>query len=175
VTTAATSPGAGPCYEKLKGNVFALVPSLTWLTDVIHDRLPKDKVPWLSWGWFKSEYEDPWMFPCHANGMREASQIADWTAKVLKPATVGIMYLNVSEDIAAKDVAIKQLQKAGIKVVESVAQEWDSPDESQHVWPCGRPTPTSSCRSHGRRRWPSSCTTPARSTGSRSWASPPTT
>jgi ABC-type branched-subunit amino acid transport system substrate-binding protein len=121
------------CYEKLKDNVFALVPSLTWLTDVIHDRLPKDKVPWLSWGWFKSEYEDPWMFPCHANGMREASQIADWTAKIIKPKTVGILYLNVSEDIAAKDVAIKELQKYGIKVVESVAQEWDSPDESQHV------------------------------------------
>ena len=60
------------CYEKLKGNVFALMPSLSWLTDVIHDRLAKDKVPWMSWGWFKSEYEDPWMFPCHANGMREA-------------------------------------------------------------------------------------------------------
>jgi branched-chain amino acid transport system substrate-binding protein len=121
------------CYEKLKGNVFALVPSITWLTDVIHDRLPKDKVPWLSWGWFKSEYEDPWMFPCHANGMREAAAAADWTANVLKPATVGIMYLNVSEDIAARDVATAQLQKHGIKVVVTVAQEWDSPDESQHV------------------------------------------
>jgi len=121
------------CYEKLKGNVFALVPSLTWLTDVIHDRLPKDRLPWLSWGWFKSEYEDPWMFPCHANGMREAAALADWTAKVVKPSTVGIMYLNVSEDIAARDVAIKQLSKYGVKVVESVAQEWDSPDESQHV------------------------------------------
>jgi ABC-type branched-subunit amino acid transport system substrate-binding protein len=121
------------CYEKLKDNVFALVPSLTWLTDVIHDRLPKDKVPWLSWGWFKSEYEDPWMFPCHANGMREASAVSDWVAKVIKPATVGIMYLNVSEDIAAKDVATKQLAKYGVKVVETVAQEWDSPDESQHV------------------------------------------
>ena len=121
------------CYEKLKGNVFALVPSLTWLTDVIHDRLPKDKVPWLSWGWFKSEYEDPWMFPCHANGMREAAAVSDWVAKIIKPATVGIMYLNVSEDIAAKDVATKALAKHNIKVVETVAQEWDSPDESQHV------------------------------------------
>jgi ABC-type branched-subunit amino acid transport system substrate-binding protein len=121
------------CYEKLKGNVFALMPSVTWLTDVIHDRLPKDKVPWLSWGWFKSEYEDPWMFPCHANGMREASAAADWVAKVVKPASVGIMYLNVSEDIAAKDVAVRQLAKYNIKVVVSVAQEWDSPDESQHV------------------------------------------
>jgi branched-chain amino acid transport system substrate-binding protein len=121
------------CYEKLKDSVFALVPSITWLTDVIHDRLPKDKLPWLSWGWFKSEYEDPYMFPCHANGMREATAAADWIAKVIKPATVGIMYLNVSEDIAAKDVATKQLAKYGIKVVGSVAQEWDSPDESQHV------------------------------------------
>jgi ABC-type branched-subunit amino acid transport system substrate-binding protein len=121
------------CYEKLKDNVFALVPSVTWLTDVIHDRLPKDKVPWLSWGWFKSEYEDPWMFPCHANGMREASAAADWVAKVIHPKTVGIMYLNVSEDIAAKDIATKQLAKYQIKVVANVAQEWDSPDESQHV------------------------------------------
>jgi len=121
------------CYEKLKDSVFALVPSVTWLTDVIHDRLPKDKVPWLSWGWFKSEYEDPWMFPCHANGMREASAASDWVAKVIKPKSVGIMYLNVSEDIAAKDVATKQLKAAGIPVVETVAQEWDSPDESQHV------------------------------------------
>lgn len=121
------------CYEKLKGNVFALVPSLTWLTDVIHDRLVKDKVPFLSWGWFKSEYEDPWMFPCHANGMREAAAVSDWVAKVIKPKTVGIMYLNVSEDIAARDVATKALAKHNIKVVETVAQEWDSPDESGHV------------------------------------------
>jgi ABC-type branched-subunit amino acid transport system substrate-binding protein len=121
------------CYEKLKDNVFALVPSITWITDTIHDRLGKDKLPWLSWGWFKSEYEDPWMFPCHANGMREASALADWVAKVIKPKTAGIMYLNVSEDIAARDVATKQLAKYGIKVVATVAQEWDSPDESQHV------------------------------------------
>jgi ABC-type branched-subunit amino acid transport system substrate-binding protein len=73
------------------------------------------------------------MFPCHANGMREASAASDWVAKVVKPKTVGIMYLNVSEDIAAKDVATKQLAKHNIKVVETVAQEWDSPDESQHV------------------------------------------
>jgi len=121
------------CYEKLKDNVFALVPSMTWLSDVIHDRLVKDKVPWLSWGWFKSEYEDPWMFPCHANGMREATALAEWTARVIKPKTVGIMYLNVSEDIAAKDVATKVLKAHNIKVVENVAQEWDSPDESGHV------------------------------------------
>jgi ABC-type branched-subunit amino acid transport system substrate-binding protein len=59
--------------------------------------------------------------------------VSDWVAKIIKPKTVGIMYLNVSEDIAAKDVATKQLGKYNIKVVESVAQEWDSPDESQHV------------------------------------------
>jgi len=82
--------------------------------------------------------------PLHANGMREASQIADWTAKVLKPATVGIMYLNVSEDIAAKDVAIKQLQKAGIKSSRAWPRSGTRPTSRSTSWPCGRPTPTSS-------------------------------
>jgi ABC-type branched-subunit amino acid transport system substrate-binding protein len=39
----------------------------------------------------------------------------------------------VSEDIAARDVATKELKANGIDVVATVAQEWDSPDESQHV------------------------------------------
>jgi ABC-type branched-subunit amino acid transport system substrate-binding protein len=124
---------ARACYEKLKGQVFAFVPSETFVTDVIHDTLAKDKVPWMSWGWFKSEYTDPYMFPCHANGMREASNVAKWIANNTHPATVGILYLNVSEDIAASDVATQVFQAHGIKVVQKVGQEWDSPDESQHV------------------------------------------
>jgi ABC-type branched-subunit amino acid transport system substrate-binding protein len=124
---------ARACYEKLKGQVFAFVPSETFVTDVIHDTLAKDKVPWMSWGWFKSEYTDPYMFPCHANGMREASNVAKWISTNTKPATVGILYLNVSEDIAAADVATQVFQQHGIKVVQKVGQEWDSPDESQHV------------------------------------------
>jgi ABC-type branched-subunit amino acid transport system substrate-binding protein len=124
---------ARACYEKLKTQVFAFVPSETFVTDVIHDTLAKDKVPWMTWGWFKSEYVDPYMFPCHANGMREASNVAKWIANNPKPASVGILYLNVSEDIAAADVATQVFQQHGIKVVQKVGQEWDSPDESQHV------------------------------------------
>jgi ABC-type branched-subunit amino acid transport system substrate-binding protein len=124
---------ARACYEKLKGQVFAFIPSETFVTDVIHDTLAKDKVPWLSWGWFKSEYTDPYMFPCHANGMREATNLAKWVSQNRHPQTVGIMYLNVAEDIAAKDAASRTFQQYGVKVVQSVGQEWDSPDESQHV------------------------------------------
>ncbi len=124
---------ARACYEKLKGQVFAFVPSETFVTDVIHDTLAKDKVPWMSWGWFKSEYTDPYMFPCHANGMREASNVAKWISNNTRPATVGILYLNVSEDIAAADVAASVFQQHGIKVVQRIGQEWDSPDKSQHV------------------------------------------
>ena len=124
---------ARACYEKLKTQVFAFVPSETFVTDVIHDTLAKDKVPWMTWGWFKSEYTDPYMFPCHANGMREASNVAKWIANNTKPQTVGILYLNVSEDIAAADVAAAVFQQHGIKVVQRIGQEWDSPDESQHV------------------------------------------
>jgi ABC-type branched-subunit amino acid transport system substrate-binding protein len=124
---------ARACYERLKTQVFALVPSETFVTDVIHDTLAKDRVPWMTWGWFKSEYQDPYMFPCHANGLREAHNLAQWVATQMHPQTVGIMYLNVSEDIAAKDEAIRTLQQYGVRVVQSVSQEWDSPDESQHV------------------------------------------
>ena len=124
---------ARACYEKLKDQVFAFVPSETFVTDVIHDTLAKDKVPWMSWGWFQSEYKDPYMFPCHANGMREASNVSKWIANNLHPQTVGIMYLNVSEDINATDIATKIFQQHGIRVVTKIAQEWDSPDESQHV------------------------------------------
>jgi branched-chain amino acid transport system substrate-binding protein len=124
---------ARACYEKLKSQVFAFVPSESFITDTIHDTLAKDKVPWMSWGWFKSEYTDPYMFPCHANGMKEARNLAKWVAETLHPQTVGIMYLNVTEDIAAKDEAARTLQQYGVKVVQTVGQEWDSPDESQHV------------------------------------------
>jgi ABC-type branched-subunit amino acid transport system substrate-binding protein len=124
---------ARACYQQLKTKVFAFVPGETWLTDVVHSQLERDKVPWLSWGWFTSEYKDSWMFPCHANGVGEANALSNWLADVIKPKRVGIMYLNVSEDIKAKDEATKVLQQRGIPVVQTIAQEWDSSDESSHV------------------------------------------
>jgi branched-chain amino acid transport system substrate-binding protein len=124
---------ARACYERLKTQVFAFVPSETWLTQTIHAELDKDRVPYLSWGWFQSEYNDPYMFPCHANGAREATNVAKWVAGTLHPKTAGIMYLNDAEDIAAKEEGQRVLEQNGIRVVQSVAQEWDSPDESQHV------------------------------------------
>ncbi|MBW3537308.1 MAG: ABC transporter substrate-binding protein [Actinobacteria bacterium] len=124
---------ARACYEQLKNEVFAFVPSETFVTDVIHDQLAKDQIPWLSWGWFESEYKNPWMFPLHANGIREAENMAKWVAENVKPQKVGIMYLNVSEDIRATKVATKMLESHGIEVVRTIAQEWDSTDESSHV------------------------------------------
>jgi hypothetical protein len=124
---------ARACYEKLKTQVFAFVPSETWLTETIHQQLAQDKVPMLTWGWFISEYNDPYMFPCHANGAREALLTSKWTVENKHPKTAAIMYLNDPEDIAATDEATKYLEANGVKVVSKVAQEWDSPDESQHV------------------------------------------
>jgi ABC-type branched-subunit amino acid transport system substrate-binding protein len=124
---------ARACYEKLKTQVFAFLPAETFLTDVIHPALAQDHVPFMSWGWFQSEYTDPYMFPCHANGIREAIALTKWVAENKRPKTVGIMYLNVSEDIHAKDAARAVLQRYGIKDVQDIAMEWDSPDESQHV------------------------------------------
>ena len=126
------------CYNKLKDQVFAFVPSETWMTEIVHSALDRDKIPMLSWSWFRSEWSDPYMFPCHANGEREAIDAAQWLVKNgdgkgHRPKTMGINYLNISEDIAAKDAAQKIFEGDGIKVVQTIPQEWDSPDESQHV------------------------------------------
>ena len=124
---------ARACYEKLKTQVFAFVPSETWLTETLHQQLAQDKVPMLTWGWFISEYQDPYMFPCHANGAREALMVSKWLIDNRHPKTAAVMYLNDPEDITATDQATKYFEANGIKVVAKVAQEWDSPDESQHV------------------------------------------
>jgi ABC-type branched-subunit amino acid transport system substrate-binding protein len=121
------------CYQQLKSKVFAFVPSETWVTDTIHSQLDADKVPWLSWGWFLSEYQDPWMFPCHSNGIAEANAAANWVVNNIHPKRVGIMYLNVSEDQAAKNEATNVLASHGVQVVQTIAQEWDSTDETPHV------------------------------------------
>ena len=124
---------ARACYQKLKTQVFAFVPSETWLTQTIHQQLDQDKVPYLSWGWFASEYQDPYMFPCHPNGLRESLLTSKWVVDNIHPKTAAIMYLNDPEDIAARDQASQYLEAHGVHVVASVPQEWDSPDESQHV------------------------------------------
>jgi len=122
------------CYEKLKSQVFAFIPGETLLTETVHTAVERDHVPYLSWGWFVNEFHSPYMFPCHANGINEATASANWVIENLKDVkTVGINYLNVSEDIAAKDAAKNIFEQHGVKVVQAIPQEWDSPDESQHV------------------------------------------
>jgi ABC-type branched-subunit amino acid transport system substrate-binding protein len=122
------------CYEKLKSQVFAFIPGETLLTETVHTAVDRDHVPYLSWGWFVSEFQSPYMFPCHANGIREATASANWVLDNWKDVkTVGINYLNVSEDIAAKDAAKSIFEQHGVKIVQAIPQEWDSPDESQHV------------------------------------------
>jgi ABC-type branched-subunit amino acid transport system substrate-binding protein len=125
---------ARACFEKLRHQVFAFLPSETFLTDTIHDLLDQTRIPWLTWGWFTSEWNDPYMFPCHGNGLRETANMANWMAgNIHNLHTVGILYLNDAEDIAGRDVAVRIFQQRGIKVVAQIAQEWDSPDEQQHV------------------------------------------
>src|SRR5205807_10476736 len=124
---------ARACYEKLKTQVFAFLPAETFLTDVIHPALAQDHVPFMSWGWFQSEYTDPYVFPCHANGIREASALAKSAPQNKHPKTVGIMYLSVSEDIAAKDKATKTLSQHRIKAVQNTSTDAHSPEQSHHV------------------------------------------
>ena len=121
------------CYQKLKSQVFAFTPSETWLTEIAHQYVDRDRVPMLTWGWFLSEFTDPYMFPCHANGEHEAIAVTNWVLERKTPKTVGIVYLNVTEDINAANSSAKIFESKGVKVVQKIPYEWDSPDESQHV------------------------------------------
>ena len=64
--------------------------------------LAKAKIPWFgSWGFFTSEWKDPWMFPAHMASVHEAHANSIYVRDVFKLKTVGILYLNIPEDRAA--------------------------------------------------------------------------
>ncbi len=125
------------CYRKLidEAKVFSFITSVTWGTGEVHGDLARDKVPWIgSWGFYTSEWKDPWMFPVHLSTVTEARADATWVRDIVKPETVGILYLNTPEQQLAKQALHQILDPAGIEVVREIPQEIDTPDESSNVF-----------------------------------------
>jgi ABC-type branched-subunit amino acid transport system substrate-binding protein len=125
------------CYRKLidEAKVFSFITSVTWGTGEVHGDLARDKIPWIgSWGFYTSEWKDPWMFPVHLSTVTEARADATWVRDILHPKTVGILYLNTPEQQLAKASLHQILDPAGIKVVREIPQEIDTPDESSNVF-----------------------------------------
>jgi Periplasmic binding protein len=125
------------CYRKLidESKIFSFITSVTWGTGEVHGDLARDKMPWLgSWGFYTSEWKDPWMFPVHLSTVTEARADATWVRDILHPKTIGILYLNTPEQQLAKASLHQILDPAGIKVVREIPQEIDTPDESSNVF-----------------------------------------
>jgi ABC-type branched-subunit amino acid transport system substrate-binding protein len=125
------------CYRKLidEAKVFSFITSVTWGTGEVHGDLARDKVPWIgSWGFYTSEWKDPWMFPVHLSTVTEARADAIWVRDIVKPKTVGILYLNTPEQQLAKAALHEILDPAKIEVVREIPQEIDTPDESSNVF-----------------------------------------
>jgi ABC-type branched-subunit amino acid transport system substrate-binding protein len=125
------------CYRKLidEAKVFSFITSVTWGTGEVHGDLARDKVPWIgSWGFYTSEWKDPWMFPVHLSTVTEARADAIWVRDIVKPKTVGILYLNTPEQQLAKAALHQVLDPAKIEVVREIPQEIDTPDESSNVF-----------------------------------------
>ena len=125
------------CYRKLidEAKVFSFITSVTWGTGEVHGDLARDKIPWIgSWGFYTSEWKDPWMFPVHLSTVTEARADAIWVRDIVKPETVGILYLNTPEQQLAKAALHQILDPAKIKVVREIPQEIDTPDESSNVF-----------------------------------------
>ena len=125
------------CYRKLidEAKIFSFITSVTWGTGEVHGDLARDKIPWIgSWGFYTSEWKDPWMFPVHLSTVTEARATAGWVRDILKPKTIGVLYLNTPEQQLAKASLHQVIDKAGIKTVREIPQEIDSPDESSNVF-----------------------------------------
>jgi ABC-type branched-subunit amino acid transport system substrate-binding protein len=125
------------CYRKLidEAKIFSFITSVTWGTGEVHGDLARDKIPWIgSWGFYTSEWKDPWMFPVHLSTVTEARATAGWVRDILKPKSIGILYLNTPEQQLAKASLHQVIDKAGIKTVREIPQEIDTPDESSNVF-----------------------------------------
>lgn len=124
------------CYRKLieQEKIFSFITSITWGTGEVHGDLARDKIPWVgSWGFYTSEWKDPWMFPVHMASVHEAHAGATWVRDIRKPKTVGILFLNSPEQHIAKAALHQIFDPAGIKVVREIPQEIDTPDEPNNV------------------------------------------
>jgi len=119
------------CFKKEvdQDKIFAFITSITWGTGEVHADLAKSKIPWFgSWGFYTSEWRDPWMFPTHMASIHEAHANSIWVRDILKPKTVGILYLNIPEDKAAAQEMHKIFDPAGIKVVKELPLEITDPN-----------------------------------------------
>lgn len=127
---------ARACFRKLvdEDQVFAFITSITWGTGELHQDLARDQVPWFgSWGFFTSEWRDPWMFPAHMATIHEATANSIWVRDKLQPESVGIIYLNIPEDRLAVDAMRDVYDPAGIEVVLEQPIEIETPDHTPAV------------------------------------------
>jgi ABC-type branched-subunit amino acid transport system substrate-binding protein len=124
------------CFKKLveQEKIFAFITSITWGTGEVHGDLAKAKIPWFgSWGFFTSEWKDPWMFPAHMASVHEAHANSIYVRDVFKVKTVGILYLNIPEDRAAVKAMHDVFDPAKIKVVKEIPLEVEDPNETANV------------------------------------------
>ncbi|HVW31773.1 MAG TPA: ABC transporter substrate-binding protein [Acidimicrobiia bacterium] len=124
------------CFKKLveEEKVFSFITSITWGTGEVHADLAKAKIPWFgSWGFFTSEWKDPWMFPAHMASVHEAHANSLYLRDVFHVKTVGILYLNIPEDRAAVKAMHDVFDPAGIKVVKEIPLEVEDPNETANV------------------------------------------
>jgi ABC-type branched-subunit amino acid transport system substrate-binding protein len=124
------------CFRKLvdQDRIFAFITSITWGTGSVHADLAHAKIPWFaSWGFFNSEWRDPWMFPAHMASVHEAHGDAIYVRDVLKAKSVGIIYLNIPEDKQAELELHKVLDPAGIKVLAEQPVNQDDTQEDANV------------------------------------------
>lgn len=124
------------CFRELvqQDEIFAFITSITWGTGEVHRDLARNKIPWLgSWGFFVSEWTDPWMFPSHMASIHEAHSNSQWVRDVIKPKSVAIMTLNTPEGEGTLKAMHQIFDKTDIEVVHEYTTGPDDVDQGGNV------------------------------------------
>ena len=143
------------CFRKLvdEAKIFSFITSMTWGTGEVHGDLAGTRCRGSGAGASSpASGRTPGCSRPTCPPSPRPRPTAIWVRDILKPKTVGILYLNTPEQQLAKEALHQILDPAGIKVVREIpARDRHARRDARTCSPCGRAsTPTTSSTSS----WP---------------------
>ncbi|MEW6473462.1 MAG: ABC transporter substrate-binding protein [Actinomycetota bacterium] len=129
---------ARACFKDLVENkkVFMMGPTISWATGTIQDYIKSQKIPFVgSFGLYLEEFKNDnlYSFPAQVPVYEIARLFGKFLIETVKPATVGISYLNIEAAQECMKGLEEYLGKGGVKVVAKVGNEFDEPDLTPQV------------------------------------------
>jgi Periplasmic binding protein len=126
------------CYKKLveQDKIFAFMGGCTFNEDQFQADMQRDKIPYFSpCSLYHVEWENPFSFPIHMDMQQEAAGTVGWLTGPgkKKPATYGLLCLDIPDSQAACGIVEKGMAAAGVKQVFKRTFRTGTPDMSSDI------------------------------------------